>query len=161
MAIVGFILKGLSLVALPIIRGGVSRGLSSRAINALIKTAFGTGIRRQALLDIIRAEKGIERAGALLKFLPRNKLANPLRMPGALTRIRRQYSFVVRVVGQIAGTGEKIIQNITIATDTNLSRGILEDMAAATVDANQARYGFELESVMLISAIRAGKPGTL
>lgn len=158
------LLAGLSAAArqaLPIIQSGVSKGLSSRTINAVIKTAFGKGIRRQTLLDIMRAETGMERAGALLRFvLPRNR-PNILRLPPALTRIRRQFSFVIQVTGQIIDTGESILQNITVSTDTILTRGELERLAETAVTSEQERYGFTVESSLLIRGMRAGDQGTL
>ena len=147
--------------ALPIIQGGVKAGLGSRTINAAIKTAFGKGIRRSVLLDIIRAESGIERAGALLKFvLPRNRPSFN-RLPQALTRIRRNFAFVVAVKTNLIEAGETVIQNITVAIDSIPSRGELERLAEQAVEDNQDRYKFEIVSSLLIRGVRAGTLGTL
>lgn len=158
------ILAGLSAIgraALPIIRGGVSRGLSSRAINQLIKEAFGTGIRRQTLLDVMREVSGINRTATQLRNLGRFRLPNPARLPPAITRIRRNYSFVVRVTGRLIDTAELITQNITVSLDTVRTREEIERLAEQAVLDNQSTYGMEDISSLIISGVRSGRLGTL
>lgn len=97
--------------ALPIIKAGVARGLSSRAIQDTIRAGLGRGIRRQTLFDLIRAEKAIDRAGAALRFVGLDKMPNVARLPRSITRLRRRYSFVVRVTGQLLDAGVTMNQH--------------------------------------------------
>ena len=147
--------------AFPIIQAGVKQGMSSRAINESIKTAFGVGIRRQTLLDIMRAETGIERAGAALRFISPRNMPNPRRLPQAVTRIRRHYSFVVRVTGHLIDTGLPVIQNVTVALDTLLTRGEIERMAENMVAEGRDRYMLIIESSLLVKGVQSGELGTL
>lgn len=146
--------------AFPIIQGGVARGLSGRGIERALKGA-GLGIRRETLLDIIRREQGITRAGAQLRFLGTNRLPNIQRLPTALTRIRRRFSFTVQVTGRSIDSGLELLQNITVSTDTVLTRNELERIAEDAVLANQIRYGLDITSALLIGGKRAGAAGVL
>lgn len=154
-------LNALARAALPIIRGGVARGLPSRAIQGAIRTAFGKGIRNQTLLDIIRAEKGIAQLGAQLKFLSKKAIPNPFRLPAAITKIRRRYSFVVQVVGFVIQTGETRLKNITVATDTLLSRETLEALAERALIDGDSDPLDEITKSTLISGVQAGEAGFL
>lgn len=146
--------------AYPIIKRGVREGLSSRALQTALR-ASGLGLRRQTLLDIMRAERGVERAASQLRFLSPTFRPNPARLPTAITKIRRQYSFTVEVRGTLMSTGETIVQNITIATDKLLRRQEMEAMATQVVEDNSDRYGVDIQQSVLVSGRRAGAAGTL
>lgn len=146
--------------AYPIIKAGVARGLSANRIQSILRDQ-GLGIRRQVLLDIVRAETGLERAQAALKFVGLDRIPNPARLPQALTRIRRKYSFVVRVAGSAIETGQSLIQNVTVTLDTVLTRREIERLAEQAILDNTVTYGLEIDSVTLISGLQAGTAGTL
>jgi hypothetical protein len=146
--------------AYPLIKGGVARGMTANAIGRSIKAA-GLKIRRQTLLDVVRAEKGVERAGAALRFLGLNRLPNINRLPSAITRIRRRFSFTVQVTGRLLETGEQIIQNITVSTNTIFTRRETERIAQDAVSGEVQRYGLEVVSALLIGGLRAGEAGVL
>jgi len=158
---IGIVLNKLAKQALPLIRGGVTKGLSSRAISTAIKATFGKSVRRSTLLSIIKQYKNIDTIGAQLKFLPRLSRPNPLRLPTALTKLRRKYSFVVRIRGHIEGTLERIEQMITISTDTILSRGEMEDIAESVIADDGDRYPIVDTTATLLSGIQAGGKGFL
>lgn len=147
--------------ALPIIERGVREGLSGTAINNIIREAYGTGIRRQTMFDIIREISGIERASQQLRFVNPTKRPNFNRLPTALTKIRRKYSFVVQITGELLSTGESIIQNITVSTDSLLTRGEIESQAEDVVLNNQPQYGIAVLGSLLVKGVRAGSAGTL
>ncbi len=147
-------------VAYPLIKAGVARGMGANAIGRSLKAAK-LGIRRQVLLDIVRAETGIQRAGAALRFVGLNKLPNIARLPHALHKTRRQFSFVVRVAGRALDTGLEIVQNISVSTDTVLTRRELQRIAEQAIEDNQNQYGLIIDSSLLISGIRAGEAGVL
>lgn len=145
----------------PIIEAGVARGISSRNINAAIKDATGTGIKRQTLLDVMRKITGLAQKQSQLKFLTRGSVPNINRLPEALTKIRRKLSFRVLVKGFLIDTGEEIFQHVTLTMNAPLTRGRLEDMATELLDDRQERYGMEVLTATLVSGVRAGLAGTL
>lgn len=146
---------------LPIIEGGVSRGISSRNINQAIKDATGKGIKRQTLLDVIRKISGVQAKHSQLKFLNARSIPNINRLPEALTKIRRRLSFRIAVRGLLIDTGEEMIQHVTLTMDNPLSRGAMETMAIDLVNDAKDRYGLEIQDSTLISGVRAGTFGTL
>lgn len=154
-------LNALARQAYPLIKAGVAQGLSSRAIDVVLKSAFGKSIRRSTLLEVMRRESGVERIASQLKFLRLDRLPNPLRLPPAITRLRRQYSFLVEVTGHLIDTGEIIKQHITIATDTLRTRQELQNLAINTIEGEKERYGIDIIGAQLISGKRAGDMGIL
>lgn len=139
---------------LPIIESGITSGLSSRAINAAIQRATGTGVRRQVLLDIMREISGIRRHGDTLRFVRRDRVPNPNRVPLALTPIRRAMSSTVRVSGTLLSTGENITRFVQVTHDDILTRGEIEDIAAGFIEEDKDEYGIALETVLLVSQVR-------
>jgi len=147
-------------VAYPIVKRGVREGLSGREIAAVLKRT-NLGIRTQTLFEIIRREKNILSKGAQLKFLGRNAMPNPARLPEALTVIRRRYAFILKVTGTIAQTGESLIRNITVSTDSLMTRGQLEDIGHMIMEDDAGAYPFEIDFITLQSGIKQGELGTL
>ena len=139
---------------LPIIESGVAAGLSSRAINAAIKTATGTGVRRQVLLDIMREMRGIQTAGESLQFVRFDRAPNPARVPTALTPIRRAFGSTVRIEGRFLSTGERVVRHVQVTHDSVLTRGEIEDIAAGFLEDEESEYGIVLERVLLVKQVR-------
>jgi len=156
-----FSLNRLQRAALPIIRGGVAKGLSSRIINTIIGSALGSGINRNLLLKIIRAEKGIKATTPKLKFLRLTDFPNANTLPESITRQARKFRFIVEVRGTLIDTGESIVQNITVSTDTVLTRGEIESIAENFVVEGDERYGIDVNNVVLITGEQAGKAGLI
>lgn len=157
------ILAGLSArarAAYPIIRGAVNRGLSSSEITKVLQDQ-GIGIRRQTLLDIIRDERGAVTAGARLRNLGSRRMPNPERLPKALTRLRRAYSFVVEVRGINSETGETMTRPVTVSTSRLMSRADIEAQAMEYVVTDSERYGMDALTAVLTEGRRAGDLGTL
>ncbi len=138
----------------PIIQGGVSRGLSSRAINASIKDATGKGVNRQKLLDVIRAITGVKQAQSQLKFLTKTSIPNINRLPQALTTIRRKLSFKILVKAINLASGETVEQNVTLTMDKPRSRDRMETMAVEIIESRQERYGLEVLTATLTEGLR-------
>jgi hypothetical protein len=147
--------------AFPIIEGGVSRGLSATAINSLIRDTMGSGIRRQTLLDIMRAVRNIETTSSQLRFLAPDRLPNPNRLAVSATVMRRRYAFVVDVHGTHASTGAPILKRVTISTDQLLTRAQIEDEAQSLMEDEESEYGIDVNRVVLVRGMRAGEAGTL
>ena len=146
--------------AFPIIRGGVARGLSSNSIQTLLR-GQGLGIRRTDLLSIIRAEKGIEVASSQLRFLNRNRTPDPRRLPDAIHKIRRAFSFEVRIKGFDFNTGSDVTQFVTVVLDDPLTRAEIENIGLSMVEEEAKRYGFSVTDVLLVRGLKAGVEGTV
>ena len=146
--------------ASPIIRRGVREGVSSRALTVILQNA-GLGIRRQTLLDIMRLMEGEAAIGPVLSALGINRRPNPLRLPPAITKIRRAFSFRVRVRGSIEDTGEPTERFITVTSDTLLTRGEIEAIADEAIEADRGRYNLVVSDLLLVGGVRAGAPGLL
>ncbi len=146
--------------ASPLIRRGVREGVSSRALTGILQRA-GLGIRRQTLLDLMRLMEGEAAIGPVLSALGIGRRPNPLRLPPALTKIRRAFSFTVRVRGAELDTGLATEQFVTVTTDTLLTRGEIEALAAQAIETDQDRYKLVVTDILLTGGLRAGIPGLL
>lgn len=146
-------------IAYPIIQRGVRSGISSRSI-ATELTAGGIGIRRSDLLGIMRREREIIQHGLNMRFLPLNRRPNPDRLPEALTRLRRRYSYVVEAFGTDLGTGQLRKQTITIASSTLLTRLAAEQLAEQYAQGQFDSGQLEVDRVQLVNVLQAGPFGT-
>ena len=106
-------------IAYPIIQAGTRRGLSSRAIERIVRQAGLPISRGRSILPIMRSVQAIEAAGANIRFIPKLLRINTMRLPTALTFIRRNFSFTVRVVGRDL-FGNLIERHVTVSTDRAL-----------------------------------------
>jgi hypothetical protein len=146
--------------AYPIIQRGVREGLSSRSISEALSNA-GLGLRRQTLLDVMRLESGIQSAGRNLQFISPNNRPDPSRLPSALTRLRRLYSFTVQVTGTLTATGQTAIQHITVTSDSLMTRAEIEQAAQDAAEEGVDKYGMEVDSVKLIGGKKASDLGVV
>tara|TARA_B100001059_G_C17516851_1_gene418708 strand:- start:33 stop:554 length:522 start_codon:yes stop_codon:yes gene_type:complete len=125
--------------ALPIIQGGVARGLSSRAITQSILEAGIKISRGRSVLPAMRAIKKLEQQGANVQFVGQRNRVNVNRLPPAITNTKRQYTYRVRVTG-VNQLGQQVEQFIHVSTDLdNLTRGMIEDEATRLIN-NRNRY---------------------
>ena len=139
--------------AWPHVVSGVAAGLSANRIGEALRLG-GLGINRGVLLELVRAAKGIEAAAVQLRNIRLDRRPDPSRLPEAAHSILRNYSFRVQVTGTDTATGQPIRRHITISTDTVLTRGQLEDLAAEIVESGNERYGVEVESTLLVGGVR-------
>ncbi len=146
--------------ASPMIRRGVREGISSRQLTSILQKA-GLGIRRQTLLDIMRLMEGEAAIAPVLSALGINSFPNPLRLPPALTKIRRAFSFTVRASGLDADTGAAAEQFVTVTSDTLLTRGEIEALAEQAIESGRDRYKIIQSSFLLVGGVRSGAPGLL
>lgn len=83
----------------------------------------------------MRQVRAIEAAGANIRFIPKALTINTARLPLALTDIRRDFSFAVRVRG-VDAFGNLIDRHVTVSTDRALiTPGEIETAAAEMVSA--------------------------
>ncbi len=145
--------------AFPIIQGGVARGLTGNQIGRVLQLQ-GLGINNVVLQRIVRAEKGIAIAGARLRSMPRHLVPDPRRLPDALHKIRRAFSFTVEIRGFDLSTGEALEQSVTVTLDDVLTRGEIEELALGFIDAKMQHYGVAVTDVILERGVKAGVEGT-
>lgn len=153
-------LSGRARLAYPIIQRGVREGLSSRAINTILQDTIG-GLRRTSLLSIMRAERGVALAGSRLQALRRDFTPDPTRLPDSLTKLRRGFSFTVRIRGFDLGTGEDVTRFVTVALDDPLTRAEIENIGLGFIEEDLERYGVAVTEVLLQRGMKAGEEGTL
>ena len=156
-------LLGLSLRARrasPIIKRGVREGVSSRQLASILQKS-GLGIRRQTLLDLMRLAGDEAAIGPVLSALGINRRPNPLRLPPAITKIRRAFSFTVRVRGLDTDTGIASERFVTVTTDTLLTRGEVEALASQAIETDRDRYNLRETEFLMTGGVRAGAPGLL
>lgn len=147
-------------MAFPAIRAGVRQGLSIEAIGKAVR---GSGLRisNEALWQGISLERKVVRYGQSLKFLRPESKPNYARLPQALTRIARQFSFQVEVRGTDLKTGELRVQQVTVSTSSELTRGEIERKAGQAVIGAEGRYGIAVDSAVITFGMQAGSEGSL
>ncbi len=139
--------------ALPFIESGLARGLSSTALQSELSAA-GLGVRRTDLLEAIRSIKGMEVAADRLKSVRYDYTVDPSKLPFAVTRQLREYSFRVKVSGlnPLSGAYEDRFYNIS--SNDLMTRGEIEEVAL-THSTNTDNYSaFEPDNAELVSASR-------
>lgn len=146
--------------AFPIIQGGVARGLSGNQIQSVLRSQ-DLGINNVVLQRIIRAERGINIAAGRLRTIGRNDVPDPRRLPDSITKIRRAFSFEVKISGFDLETGADVTQFVTVSLDDPLTRGEIENLALSLIDAQAERYGFAVTDVLLHEGLKAGVEGTV
>lgn len=121
--------------AYPFIQAGVSRGLSSRAIEQTIRGAGLSISRARSILPIMRELQKIQAYGLAIRNIGKDRAIGVDRLPESLTRLRRQFSYTVRVQGRDS-FGNLIDRYVTVATDKRtLTPGQIEAAAEGMVGA--------------------------
>ena len=146
--------------AYPIIQRGVREGLSSQQIMGVLARGEG-GIRRQSLLDIMRFERNIAVSGQGLRTMRRDFTPDPRRLPDALTKLRRPFSFQVKIRGFDLSTGEDITRFVNVSLDNPLTRAEIENIGLGFIEEDMERYGLAVTDVILDRGVKAGVEGTL
>lgn len=138
---------------------GVSDALTTRQMQSVL-TKQKLGVRRQTLLDAMRLIKNGFVKDKTIRLLGA-KVRPPLKMiPKALTKIRRGFSYSVRIEGVIEGRFESRI--VTLATDDYLNREEAEARVRDKMENDYWRYGAQMEvaSSSLVGIRRKGPLGT-
>jgi len=134
--------------ALPIIRGGVAQGLSSRAITRTIRDA-GIRISRGSVLPAMRALNQLEAQGRAVRYVSGSSRINTRRLPPAVTNLKRAYRYRIRLEGINPG-GQAETKYIYITTDDpNFTPDMIEDEASNAIDGNAANYGLDEISIFI------------
>jgi hypothetical protein len=161
-----FITRGI-LRALPAIERGVRQGIGANELEGILRSA-GLGVRRQALQKTMNyLRESIDRVDELLK-LPREILPTHDKIPVAITKIRRAYSYRVAVEATDSLTGKREERFVTVATNERISPAQAEREAANLARAEDAGEGsglarerfFDLKAAT-VWILRAGPEGTI
>ena len=153
-------LVGNARFAYPIVQRAVANNVSANA-TAILLTAAGTGVRRTTLLEMFRRVRNVETTGAQLQFVGLNRTPDPRRIPEALTKLRRAFSFRVRLRGTDIATGDPFERFVNVALDQPLTRAEIEQIGTSFIFADPERYQIALDEVLLVNGVKSGALGTL
>lgn len=137
-------LSGATRASYSIIQAGVSRGLSSKAINETVRAATGAGIRRTDLLQGMRVAGNVQQAGRNIGNVGLARRPNYATLPSfAPVTSNKKYLIQYEVRWTDSLTGESGSNFITVGTDETLTRGELDQAAmdAWEEGQRQQRYG--------------------
>ena len=131
--------------ALPIIQGGVARGLSSRAITKLIVEQGLKISRSRSVLPAMRALRQLEAQGTIVSRMPGGRAVNTRRLPPAVTNLKKRYRYRVRLEG-INVLGERETKHLYVTTDDpNFTPDMIEGKAREAVAGRADNY--ELQEI--------------
>jgi len=141
-------------IAYPFILAGTRRGLSSRAIEQSVREAGLRISRTRTILPLMRAIREAEAAGRNVRFIPKGNAVNVNRLPEAITHIRREFSYSVRVRG-LDGSGAPIERFIQVTTDNPLMTvQEIEDNARAAAEGELESGGLADVEVQIDEGLR-------
>lgn len=146
--------------AYPIIRSAVKEGLASRSIQTLL-TKRGLGIRRQTLLDVMRLEREGFQSALTFRLLAPNVIPRQQDIPFAVSRLRRNYSYVFEV--QTLFKNKVTTRMMTVSTNERLTLDESKERIVDALESNIDAYG-EFEEIVSItpqSIVRAGAAGVI
>lgn len=153
--------------ALPMIERGVREGISRNALQTLLSEA-GIGVRRTDLLSAYSAiANQVVQTDALLAL--RTNLIPPVfRIPEAITRIRRQFSYKVVVTAIDRQSGETVERHVTVSTDRllpfteaeNLAQGMVQDDTVEG-DSTMRRSQYQVTGAAVEGILKGGAEGTI
>jgi hypothetical protein len=130
-----------------IVLSGVHQGLTANKIQSTL-TAVGQGVRRQTLLDGIRAIKQEQLTTRNILTMKPRLLPTLKRIPEALHDIRRTYSYTFQVDSMIEG--QLSSRYVTLSTDDLLSFDDATAQMTSALEDDFFRYGRD-ETVSNIS----------
>lgn len=133
----------------PIAMKGVSQGISANSILRAYSAAR-PGLRRTVGLEVIRRIKGVEKAASAFKSLKRTVMPSVAKMPTALTRMARDYSYLTEFQA-VTSTGKTVTGNITVSSWNVITRDQAEGAALGYLDNMPENYGIEsVEKIQLV-----------
>ena len=144
--------------AYPFIRRAVGESLSLAGTRDSLK-AEGLSLSASVLSQMFSRERKIRNYIATLNVLPSSQKPNPSALPEALTTLSRKYSIEIKLTGRLVGTGAPVDQNVSIATDSLLSRRQINEVVQTIARRSSTTYGLEYESHEIVGYMRAGPAG--
>ncbi len=141
--------------AYPIILSGVTRGLSTRAIERTVRAA-GLQISRTRTIVPLRREILARRAsGRRVRFIPKGNRIDVNKLPYAITRTSKNYAHYVTYMTR-GSDGVLKETAITIATDRDdLTPGMIEQMAHHLIERWSGYNLTDPSTIMLSHSIQS------
>lgn len=147
-------LRGSALSAYPGIVRGVRQGLSSRQITETLRTAGINVSRTRTVLPLMREVLRVERQGKAVRYVAKNKPIDVTKLPTAITSLRRDFSYTVRVRGFAEGVGQ-VERYITVSTDNPMmTPGEIERAAQEILGDQLNEYGLEVNQLTVVGGQR-------
>lgn len=137
----------------PIVKRGVREGLSIERIGSAVRGG-GYSIANDKLRSLVSRERGIREYFNNLRNINLDKKPDITRIPEALDRIQRRYSYQLEVRGVNLRTGAIETRNITISTNDLLTRREAIDDALDTVKRDRGRYELTSVSAEVVGILR-------
>ena len=134
-------------------KAAFGRGLSANAALSTFKE-LGGSVRRTDFLNIYRELRGVTEAAYHVRNIRKDFMPDPDRLPHAITNIRRDYSFNVRLNIRDGESGERFTRNITVTSDRNMTLNDIEAEAESAYYDDPAYGDNEIESYTLVEAKR-------
>lgn len=144
--------------AYPFIRRAVRESLSLAGTRDALR-AEGLSLSASVLSQMFSKERRIRDYINTLNLVPPSQKPNPAALPEALTILSRKYSIEVQITGRLVGTGAPVTQNISIATDSLLSRRQIDAAVLEIARKTTTTYGLEYESHEIVGYMREGPAG--
>jgi len=133
-------------LAAPYIEGFVKDGLGISEIQEKLR-ALEAPTRRADILELVHAVQERITAGVNLRSLRDDLRPDPSRLASPITNTLRRFSFIVRIDGTDAETGEDRSEIVTVSSSTLLTGRELKDKALSFVpDIEEARSGSDMLS---------------
>lgn len=142
--------------ALPFLRELAETDLSANAILSRLKEN-GLGIRRSNGLSIISQLRNVISTRPYVANVGVNKQLTIDNLPTALTDIRRNFSYEIRIDGRLDATGEKASTYVTVTSDELLTKQEALDIAADYSDTDGTVYGISYDTATVTQVLV--KPG--
>lgn len=138
----------------PIVRGGVSRGLSGRAILDSVRAAGLRASLSRTIGPMMRAIQAADLASSRLRYIPKGSRINVDRLPMAVGHQRRRYSYLVRARGMY-NDDEPAEVFVTIASDrSDLTVNDILAEAHRTIELHGERYAIDVEQLTIMGGSR-------
>lgn len=145
-------LTGGARTALPYIVHGTLAGLSANLIGSALE-ASGLGIRRSALLTLVRSIRGSVAAAQYQKGLSPDQFPDASLFQSAESFMRNTFAYIVEVSGTNVFTGQPEIQHITISTNTPLTNEGIEDYVNAIIERGINTYALTLDDFDVVQVL--------
>lgn len=140
--------------AFPFIQALANGDLSSSQIAKQVKEA-GFSVRNQSIYDIVAALRDNQSSAQYLRSLSNHEIPNPAKFGTAVTELLRNYSYKVTVRGRNPDTGESQNRQITVSTNSPLSKDQVLAMASTITSSGTGSDVDEITSIEITDALKS------
>lgn len=154
------ILSRSALRALPLIEGAVRAGLSSNAIEKLVRRQIGP-ISRQNLQQAVRYVASVQDMGRAYKRLSKSRIIDEAMHTEAKTVLRRNYSYRINASIIFSTDGPEFDHYITISSNKRLTPLEIEATSESLILLNDEYDVLEIKNIGVEAMLRVGERGKL